>query len=76
MQAEKDGRIVKYLPGDKVYDRFLTSWIVESAEIHLIGSEIKHLYRCGHPGTEDYCAMYEEEVRTREETEAELKRED
>ena len=73
-QAEKDGRLVEYMPGDKVYDRFGTPWIVESSEIHLIGAEIKHLYRCGNPGTEDYCALYEEEIRTREEAEAALKK--
>lgn len=73
-QAEKDGRLVAYIPGDKVYDRFGTPWIVESSEIHLIGAEIKHLYRCGHPGTEDYCAMYEEEIRSCEEAEAALKK--
>lgn len=73
-KAEKDGRLLKYIPGDKVYDRFGTSWIVESSEIHLIGAEIKHLYRCGHSGTGDYCAMYEEEVRKREETEETLKK--
>lgn len=72
-QAEKDGRLVSYMPGDKVYDRFGTPWIVESSEIHLIGTEIKHLYRCGHPGTGDYYAMYEEEIRTKEESEAALK---
>lgn len=72
--AEKDGRLVAYMPGDKVYDRFGTPWIVESSEIHLIGTEIKHLYRCGHLGTEDYCALYEEEIRTREEDEAALKK--
>lgn len=74
VQAEKDGRLVAYLPGDKVYDRFWTPWVVESSEIHLIGVEIKHLYRCGHPGTEDYCAMYEDEILTREEAEAALKK--
>lgn len=73
-QTEKDGRLVAYMPGDKVYDRFGTPWIVESSEIHLIGAEIKHLYRCGHPGTEDYYAMYEEEILTREEAEAALKK--
>lgn len=73
-KAEKDGRLVEYMPGDKVYDRFGTPWIVESSEILVIGAEIKHLYRCGHPGSEDYCAMYEEEIRTREEAEAALKK--
>lgn len=46
-QAEKDGRLVAYLPGDKVYDRFGDPWVVESSETHLMGEEIKHLYRCG-----------------------------
>lgn len=73
-QAEKDGRLVAYMPGDKVYDRFGTPWIVKSSEIHLIGEEIKHLYRCGHPGTEDYRALYEEEIRTRKGFDAALKK--
>lgn len=56
--------VIAYLPGEKVYDRFGTPWIIESSEIHLIRGELKQLFRCGHPGTEDYHAMYEDEIYT------------
>lgn len=72
--AEKDGRLVTHLPGEKVYDRFGTPWIIESSEIHLIQGKLKQLFRCGHPGTEDYYAMYDDEILTREEAAAALKK--
>lgn len=73
-QIEKDGRLVAYMPGEKVYDRFGNQGIVETSEVHLIGGNMKQLFRCGHPGTEDYCAMYRDEILTREEAEATLKK--
>lgn len=56
-----------------MYDRFRTPWIVESSEILLVRGELKHLYRCGHPGTDDYHAMFEDEIMPCEEAEAALK---
>lgn len=56
--------VIAYLPGEKVYDRFGTPWVIESSEIHLIRGELKQLFRCWHPGTEDYHAMYEDEIYT------------
>ena len=76
LQAEKDGRLVKYLPGDTVYDRFGMEWTVTSSEIHRFGDgTLCYLYRCGHPGTNDYCALYSDEILTREEAEAALQKE-
>lgn len=73
-QAEHDGRLVAHLPGEKVYDRFGNPWIIESAEIHLMSGKMKQLFRCGHPGTDDYYSMYEDEILTKEEAEAALKK--
>lgn len=56
--------VIAYLPGEKVYDRFGTPWIIESAEIQWIRGELKQIFHCGHPGTEDYHAMYEDEIYT------------
>ena len=73
VQAEKEGRLVKYLPGDTVYDRFGMEWIVTTSEIHRFGDgTLSYLYRCGHLGTNDYCALYSDEILTREEAEAAL----
>jgi len=71
-EEEMDGRLVQYVPGNIVYDRFGMEWTVKSAEIHQIGGTLRHLYRCGHPGTNDYRALYADEILTREEAEAVL----
>ncbi len=68
--AEADGRLVQYVPGNVVYDRFGMEWTVKSAEIHKIGGKLRQLYRCGHIGTDDYRALYDDEILTREEAEA------
>ena len=69
--AEQDGRLVNYLPGDTVYDRFGMEWTVTSSEIHKFDDgALRYLYRCGHSGTNDYCALYSDEILTREEAEA------
>lgn len=74
LQAEQDGRLVNYLPGDTVYDRFGMEWTVTSSEIHkFYDGALRYLYRCGHSGTNDYCALYSDEILTREEAEAALK---
>ena len=72
VQAEKDGWLVSYMPGDTIYDRFGMAWTVTSAEIHKLNGTLRYLYRCGHPGTFDYCALFSNEILTREETEAAL----
>lgn len=73
LKAEREGRIVNYLPGDTVYDRFGVEWTVTTSEIHKFGDgALRYLYRCGHPGTDDYCALYADEILTREEAEAAL----
>lgn len=69
-QAEQDGRLVDYVPGDTVYDRFGVAWEVTSAEILQFDGQRRYLYRCGHPGTSDYCALYSDEILTCEEAEA------
>lgn len=70
LEANKAGKVVQYIPGDTVYDRFGMSWKVTSSEIHKFGDgPLRYLYRCGHPGTEDYCALYSDEIITRYEAE-------
>ena len=70
---EQDGRLVNYLPGDTVYDRFGMEWTVTSSEIHKFDDgALRYLYRCGHSGTNDYCALYSDEILTREEADAAL----
>lgn len=62
-KADKAGRVLDYVPGDTVYDRFGMAWTVTSSEIHKFGDgPLRYLYRCGHPGTDDYCALYSEEI--------------
>lgn len=72
VQTEKDGRLVDYLPEDTVYDRFGMAWTVTSTEIYQFDGRCRYLYRCGHPGTNDYRALYDDEILTREEAEAAL----
>lgn len=63
VQADNAGRVLEYVPGDTVYDRFGMAWTVTSSEIHKFGDgPLRYLYRCGHPGTDDYCALYAEEI--------------
>lgn len=62
-EAARAGRVVDYLPGDTVYDCFGMAWTVTSSEIHKFGDgPLRYLYRCGHPGTDDYCALYSYEI--------------
>lgn len=72
-QADRDGKIPKYTIGDTIYDRFGDAWEVTVVERHLLAGEPKWIYRCGHIGTNDYCALWEFEVLTRAEAEAALK---
>lgn len=72
VQADLEGKIPKYTIGDTIYDRFGDAWGVTAVERHLLAGEPKWIYRCGHIGTNDYCALWEFEVLTRAEAEAAL----
>ena len=74
-QADREGEIPKYTIGDTIYDRFGNAWKVTAVERHLLAGEPKWIYRCGHIGTNDYCALWEFEVLTHAEAEAALRRE-
>ena len=74
-QADRKGEIPKYTIGDTIYDRFGNAWEVTAVERRLLAGEPKWIYRCGHIGTNDYCALWEFEVLTCEEDEAALRRE-
>lgn len=74
-QADREGKIPKYTIGDTIYDRFGDAWEVTAVERHLLAGEPKWIYRCGHIGTNDYCALWEFEVLTRADAEAVLRRE-
>ena len=74
-QADREGEIPKYTIGDTIYDRFGNAWKVTAVERRLLAGEPKWIYRCGHIGTNDYCALWEFEVLTCEEAEAALRRE-
>lgn len=74
-QADREGKLPKYTIGDTVYDRFGDAWEVRTAELHLLGEKPDWMYRCGHAGTDDYCALWAFEILTREEAEAALRRE-
>lgn len=71
-QADQEGKIPKYTIGDTIYDRFGDAWEVTVVERRLLAGEPKWIYRCGHIGTNDYCALWEFEVLTRAEAEAAL----
>ena len=62
VQTELKGKSQKYTIGDTIYDRFGKSWTVENAELHSLYTKNEWLYRCGHDGTYDYCALWEFEV--------------
>ena len=74
-QADREGKISKYTIGDAIYDRFGDAWEVRTAELHLLGEKPDWMYRCGHAGTDDYCALWSFEILTREEAESALRRE-
>lgn len=72
-QADNAGRVLEYVPGDTVYDRFGMAWTVTSSEIHKFkDGPLRYLYRCGHPGTDDYCALYSEEICQKPEDKADV----
>ena len=74
-QADREGKIPKYTIGDTIYDRFGDAWEVTAVERRLLAGEPKWIYRCGHIGTNDYCALWEFEVLTRADAQAALRRE-
>lgn len=57
-QADREGKFPKYTIGDTVYDRFGRAWEVTSVELHSMRTKNEWLYRCGHKGTDDYCALW------------------
>ena len=63
-QADREGKIPKYTIGDTIYDLFGNAWEVTAVERRLLAEEPKWIYRCGHIGTNDYCALWEFEVLT------------
>lgn len=63
-EADREGKIPKYTIGDTVYDRFGSGWEVGSLEYVQCAYERKWLYRCGRPGTGDYCSLYQDEIRS------------
>ena len=74
-QADRDGKLPKYTIGDIIYDHFGMAWTVDSLEYVQCTYEKKWLYRCGHPETDDYRGLYQDEVLTRAEAAAALRRE-
>lgn len=72
-KADREGKIPKYTIDDTIYDRFGDAWEVTAVERHLLAGEPKWIYRCGHIGTNDYCALWEFEVLTRAEAVAALR---
>ena len=74
-QADREGKIPKHTIGDTIYDRFGYAWEVTAVENHLMEGEPQWIYRCGHAGTDDYCALWEFEALTCEEAKAALRRE-
>lgn len=75
VQTDREGKIPKYTIGDTIYDRFGDAWEVTAVERRLLAGEPKWIYRGGHIGTNDYCALWEFEVLTRAEAEDVLRRE-
>ena len=64
LEADREGRVPKYTVGDTIYDRFGDKWEVDSVEFHRLKRDEnpKWIYRCGHIGTDDYCALWEFEA--------------
>ena len=59
VKAEREGKIPKYTIGETIYDRFGEFWTVDTVELHSLYTKKEWLYRCGHDGTDDYCALWE-----------------
>lgn len=59
-QVDREGKIYpKYTIGETIYDRFGEFWTVDTVELHSLYTKNEWLYRCGHDGTDDYCALWE-----------------
>ena len=61
-EAKDDGRVLDHAPGEKVWDRLGQEWVINCSELRIVNGRLRQLYRCGHPGTCDYCTLYENEV--------------
>ena len=60
VEADREGKIhPKYTIGETIYDRFGEFWTVDTVELHSLYTKNEWLYRCGHDGTDDYCALWE-----------------
>ena len=60
VKADREGKIhPKYTIGETIYDRFGEFWTVDTVELHSLYTKNEWLYRCGHDGTYDYCALWE-----------------
>lgn len=57
-QVKREGKIPRYTIGDTVYDCFGRAWEVTSVELHSMRTKNEWLYRWGHNGTDDYCALW------------------
>lgn len=64
VEADREGKVPKYTVGDIIYDKSGGKWEVDSAEFQLLkqNESPRWIYRCGHAGTDDYCALWEFEV--------------
>lgn len=63
--AKKAKRVLQYAPGDIVYDRKGMAWTVEKVEVFRLNGELRHLYCCYRPGTDDSCFLYAEDIKPR-----------
>ena len=72
-QADREWKFPKYTIGDTIYDRFGNAWEVRTAELHLLDEKPDWMYRCGHAGTDDYCALWSFEILPRADAEAALR---
>lgn len=57
-QADREGKVPKYTIGDTVYDSFGNAWEVTAVDLHSMRTKNEWLYRCGHEGIDDYCALW------------------
>lgn len=64
VEADREGKVPKYTVGDIIYDKSGGKREVDSAEFQLLkqNESPRWIYRCGHAGTDDYCALWEFEV--------------
>lgn len=64
--------VAPYIPGDTIFNWRGQEWQVTASELILVDGRPKWIFRCGHTGTEDYCALYENELLSAEQAKAAL----